>query len=135
VRIAIANLKNFGLIPEYVLRIVPKRKEKGLILEHIWVDAKTFRIRRIERVLAQSPSIWIKDSSITLQFGEVNEMWMTVSLDVIATVRLWGATRLRAAVGARSPASMTPRLKTAPVKNFASFTTHGVPPFMDGERR
>jgi len=82
--------ENFGLIPEYVLRIIPKRKEKGLILGHIWVDAKTFRIRRIEGVLAKSPSIWIKDSYITLQFGEVNEMWITVSLDAIATVRLLG---------------------------------------------
>ncbi len=82
--------EDFGLIPEYVLRIVPKRKEKGLILGQIWVDAKTFRIRRIEGVPAKSPSIWIKNSYIMLQFAEVNEMWITVSLDAIATVRLLG---------------------------------------------
>jgi hypothetical protein len=82
--------ENFGLIPEYVLRIVPKRKEKGLILGQIWVDAKTFRIRRIEGVPAKSPSIWIKDIYVTLQFAEVNEMWIVVSLDSIAAVRLLG---------------------------------------------
>ena len=82
--------EGFGLIPEYALRIVPKRKERGLILGQIWVDAKTFRIRRIEGVPAKSPSIWIKNSYIMLQFAEVNEMWITVSLDAIATVRLLG---------------------------------------------
>jgi hypothetical protein len=101
--------EDFGLIPEYVLHIVPKRKEKGLILGQIWVDAKTFRIRRIEGVPAKSPSIWIKDSYITLQFAEVNEMWITVSLDAIATVRLLGRYTLTGVyVGARSPASITP---------------------------
>jgi hypothetical protein len=99
--------EDFGLIPEYVLHIVPKRKERGLLLGHIWVDAKTFRIRRIEGVPAKSPSLWIKDSYITLQFAEVNEMWITVSLDAIATVRLLGRYTLTGVyVGARSPASI-----------------------------
>jgi hypothetical protein len=102
--------EDFGLIPEYVLRIIPKRKEKGLILGHIWVDAKTFRIRRIEGVPAKSPSIWIKDSYITLQFAEVNEMWITVSLDAIATVRLLGRYTLTGLyVGTRSAVSVTQR--------------------------
>jgi hypothetical protein len=100
--------ESFGLTEEYVLHIIPKRKEKGLILGQIWVDAKTFRIRRIEGVLAQNPSIWIKNSYITLQFGAVNGMWMTVSMDVIATVRFLGRYTLTGLyVGVRSPASIT----------------------------
>jgi hypothetical protein len=82
--------ESFGLIPEYVFRIVPKRKEKGLILGYIWVDEKTFRIRRIEGVPVKSPSLWIKDIHLTLQFAEVNGMWISVSLDAIASVRLLG---------------------------------------------
>jgi hypothetical protein len=102
--------EDFGLIPEYVLRIIPKRKEKGLVLGYIWVDAKTFRIRRIEGVPAKNPSIWIKDSYITLQFAEVNEMWITVSLDAIATVRLLGRYTLTGLyVGSRSAVSITQR--------------------------
>jgi len=103
--------EDFGVIPEYVLRIVPKRKEKGLIFGRVWVDAKTFRIRRIEGAPAKSPSVWIKDSHITLQFAEVNGMWITVSLDAIATVRLLGRYTLtglyagtRNAVSTTSPA-------------------------------
>jgi hypothetical protein len=82
--------EEFGLVPEYVLRIVPKREEKGLIFGQIWVDAKTFRVRRLEGVPAKSPSIWIRDSYVTLRFAEVNGMWTAVSLDAIATVRLLG---------------------------------------------
>jgi hypothetical protein len=101
--------ENFGLIPEYVFRIVPKRKEKGLILGHIWVDEKTFRIRRIEGVPVKSPSLWIKDIHLTLQYAEVNGMWMSVSLDSIATVRLLGRYTLTGLyVGAQNPASSAP---------------------------
>src|SRR5690349_13770327 len=101
--------ENFGLIPEYVFRIVPKRKEKGLILGHIWVDEKTFRIRRVEGVPVKSPSLWIKDIHLTLQYAEVNGMWMSVSLDSIATVRLLGRYTLTGLyVGAQSPPSSAP---------------------------
>ena len=82
--------ENFNGAPEYVLHIVPKRKQKNLLLGLIWVDAKTFRIRRIEGVPAQSPSIWIKDIQMTVQFGDVNGMWLPVVLDAIATVRFSG---------------------------------------------
>ena len=99
--------EKFGLAPEYVLHIVPKRKEKGLMLGQIWVDAKTFRIRRIEGVPAKSPSIWIKDSYITLQFAEVNGVWISVSFDAIATVRFLGRYTLTGLyVGALNPASI-----------------------------
>ncbi|HWH60883.1 MAG TPA: hypothetical protein VN682_24875 [Terriglobales bacterium] len=82
--------EDFGLVPEYVLLLIPKRKEKDLLRGQIWVDANTFHIRRIEGVPAKNPSWWIKDVHITLQFATVDEMWMPVSFDAIATVRLLG---------------------------------------------
>jgi len=82
--------ENFGVIPEYVLRIVPKRKDKYLLRGQIWVDASTFRIRRIEGVPAKSPSLWIKGIHITLQYAELGGMWVPVSFDAIATVRFLG---------------------------------------------
>ena len=82
--------ENFGVVPEYVLRIVPKRKDKYLLRGQIWVDASTFRIRRIEGVPAKSPSMWIKGIHITLQYAELNGMWIPISFDAIATVRLLG---------------------------------------------
>jgi len=53
--------ENFGVVPEYVLGIVPKRKDKYLLRGQIWVDASTFRIRRIQGVPAKSPSFWLKN--------------------------------------------------------------------------
>jgi hypothetical protein len=82
--------ENFGIVAEYVLRIVPKRKDKYLLRGQIWVDANTFHIRRIEGIPAKSPSFWIKDIHITLQYAELGGMWVPVSFDAIATVRLLG---------------------------------------------
>jgi hypothetical protein len=94
--------ENFGVVPEYVLRVVPKRKDKYLLRGQIWVDASTFHIRRIEGVPAKSPSFWIKDIHITLQYAELNGMWIPVSFDAIATVRLLGQYTL-AGLNIRAP--------------------------------
>src|SRR5579864_4747108 len=102
--------ENFGVIPEYVLRIVPKRKDKYLLGGRIWVDASTFHIRRIEGVPAKSPSFWIKDIHITLQYAELNGMWIPVSFDAIATVRLLGQFTLAGLnIRATDPLSGEPR--------------------------
>ncbi|PYX50243.1 MAG: hypothetical protein DMG79_06335, partial [Acidobacteria bacterium] len=60
--------ENFGNVPEYVLGTLPKRKDKNLLRGQIWVDASTFRVRRIEGVPVKSPSFWLKNIHITLQF-------------------------------------------------------------------
>ena len=82
--------ENFSGAPEYVLRIVPKRKDKYLLRGQIWVDASTFHIRQIEGTPAKSPSFWIKDIHITLRYAELNGIWIPVSFDAFATVRLLG---------------------------------------------
>jgi hypothetical protein len=82
--------ENFGAVPEYVLHIIPKRQEKGLLLGDIWVDAKTYHIRQIVGIPLKSPSFWIKDLHITLRFASENDMWMSVSMDAIATIRFLG---------------------------------------------
>jgi hypothetical protein len=82
--------QNFGVVPEYVLHIIPKRTEKGLLLGDIWVDAKTYRIRQIIGVPLKTPSFWVKDLHITVQFADANGMWIPVSVDAIATIRFVG---------------------------------------------
>ena len=78
--------EDFGVVPEYVLRIVPKRMDKYLLRGQIWVDASTFRIRRIEGVPAKGPSLWIKDIHITLQYAELGGMWVPISFDAIVVL-------------------------------------------------
>src|SRR5512141_945526 len=94
--------ENFGVVPEYVLGIVPQRKEEYLLRGQIWVDASTFRIRRIEGVPAKSPSFWIKNIHITLQYAQLGGMWVPVSFDAIATVRFLGQYTL-AGLNTRAP--------------------------------
>jgi len=102
--------ENFGVAPEYVLRIVPKRKDKYLLRGQIWVDASTLRIRRVEGVPAKSPSFWIKNIHITLQFAELGGMWVPVSFDAIATVRLLGQYTLAGLnIRASDPLSTAPK--------------------------
>jgi hypothetical protein len=101
--------QNFGVVPEYVLHIVPKRKEKGLLVGDIWVDAKTYHIRQIVGVPLKSPSLWIKDPHITIQFAAVRGMWIPVSVDALATVRFLGLYTLTGLdVGPEIPISVTP---------------------------
>jgi hypothetical protein len=82
--------ENFGIIPEYVLGIFPKRKDKELLLGQVWVDASTFHIRRMEGIPAKTPSFWLKDIHITLQFAELGGMWVPVTFDAVAKVRFLG---------------------------------------------
>jgi hypothetical protein len=82
--------QNFGVVPEYVLHVIPKRREKGLLVGDIWVDAKTYRVRQIMGVPLKTPSFWVKDLHITVQFAAVNQMWLPVFVDAIATVRFLG---------------------------------------------
>lgn len=88
--IAYVRQQNFRDVPEYVFAIIPKRKDKYLLRGQIWVDAHTFRIRQIEGAPAKSPSFWLKNLHITLQYGELGGMWVPVTFDAIATVRILG---------------------------------------------
>jgi len=81
---------NIGIIPEYVLGIVPKRKNKYLLRGQIWVEANTFHVRRIEGIPAKSPSLWVKGIYITLQLGPLGSMWVPISFDAVGTVRFLG---------------------------------------------
>ena len=98
--------ENSGVVDEYVLQIVPKRREKYLLRGQIWIDANTFRIRRVEGVPAKSPSIWIKNTHFILQFAGLNGMWVPTSFDAIATVRFLGQYTLAGLnIGASDPAT------------------------------
>jgi len=97
--------ENFGVVPEYVLTIIPKRKDKYLLRGQIWVDASTFRIRRMQGIPAKSPSFWITTLHLTMQFAELNGMWVPVSFDAIATIRFLGEYTL---AGLNIPSSESP---------------------------
>ena len=106
--------ENFGVVPEYVLKIVPKRKDKNLLRGQIWVDAETFHIRQIQGVPAKSPSFWITTLHLTMQFAPLNGTWVPVSFDAIATIRFLGEYTLAVLNIPSSESLSTKSLSTVP---------------------
>jgi hypothetical protein len=74
----------------YVLELVPRRKDKHLLRGNIWVDAKTYLIRRGEGEPGKSLSWWLRDVRIALRYGDVGGMWLQTALEATASVRILG---------------------------------------------
>jgi hypothetical protein len=73
-----------------VLGLTPKRKQESLIAGRAWIDAETYQIRRIQGKPTKSPSWWVKDVELTLEFGDVGGMWLHHATRAVAEVRLFG---------------------------------------------
>ena len=74
----------------YVLNMKPKRDSKELIRGRAWVDSESFNVRKIEGELAKTPSWWVKRVQLSLQFDDVQGMWMQTSATASADVRMMG---------------------------------------------
>jgi hypothetical protein len=74
----------------YVLGITPRRDAKDLIKGRIYVDPDSFQIRRIAGELVKSPSWWVKHVNVTLNFSDVQGMWLQTAAYADADVRIVG---------------------------------------------
>jgi Outer membrane lipoprotein-sorting protein len=74
----------------YVLLLHPKREDSSLVNGRAWVDANTFMIRKVEGEMAKSPSWWVKDVRLSVQFGEIGGVWTQTATDAVADVRWFG---------------------------------------------
>jgi len=74
----------------YMLELLPKRKDRNLVRGNIWVDVKTYLLRRTEGQPAKSPSWWLRDVRMSFSYGEVSGMWLQTSSEATATVRILG---------------------------------------------
>jgi hypothetical protein len=76
--------------PCYVLELRPRRKDSRLLRGTIWIDARSYLIRRAEGEPAKTPSWWARDIHIVLEFQVVNGMWIQSGLESTANIRLIG---------------------------------------------
>jgi hypothetical protein len=76
--------------PCYVLEMVPKRKTKTLLRGQVWVDAKTYQLRRTEGEPGKAPSWWLRSAHIVLVYGDVGGMWLQTASESTANVRFVG---------------------------------------------
>jgi len=74
----------------YVLESHPKRNDSDLLKAKIWVDTDDFHIRRVSGHPQKSPSFWVKDVDLTLEYGQVHGMWMHTSTRAEAQIRFSG---------------------------------------------
>lgn len=74
----------------YVLQLTPKRNESDLVNGKAWVDTTNFQIRRIDGTPAKSPSWWIHNLHVTINYGAVQGIWTQLATRAVADVRLMG---------------------------------------------
>lgn len=113
----------------YVLETHPKHGDRDLLKAKVWVDASSFHILKIQGHPQKSPSFWVKDVDLTLEYGELGGMWMHITTKADADVRFSGPFKLLARnVSIHSAATMArvqpARHKRGPVAAIAGAAIH-----------
>lgn len=116
----------------YVLQLQPKRAAVELVRGKAWVDAGSFEVRRIAGEMAKSPSVWVKKVDVTLNYGNVNGVWLETSTEASADVRLAGTHVLTsreldvstATYSARASKPQTRRQPSRPLADTAAWVAH-----------
>jgi hypothetical protein len=74
----------------YVLAIHPRRKSKELLEGKVWIDKATRLIRRVQGRPGKSPSWWVKEVFLSLDYGSRGGMWLQTGSTAEANVRFAG---------------------------------------------
>lgn len=77
-------------VPCYVLQMDPKHETKDAVRGQAWVDANSYLIRHVEGDLTKSPSWWVKDVHVVLDFGRIAGIWLQTATLAVANVRFLG---------------------------------------------
>lgn len=75
----------------YVIELHPKEKDKDLIQGLAWIDKTTYNVVHMEGSPAKSPSFWVKEVKLTLDFADVEGLWLQTSMEANAKVRFGGS--------------------------------------------
>ena len=79
---------------QYVLKLLPKTKNKYLYRGTIWIDAKDFAVARIEGEPGKNPSIWIKKTDIAHRYAKIGDFWLPAENLTESSTRLGGRATL-----------------------------------------
>jgi len=78
----------------YVLKLLPRTRNKFLYRGTIWIDAKDFAVVRIEGEPGKNPSLWIKKTDIQHSYKKVNDFWLPAENHTESLIRLGGKATL-----------------------------------------
>lgn len=76
--------------PCIVLALLPKREDKSLLAGKAWIDKSTYLVHRVDGNMSKMPSWWLKTVHVTLDFDEVEGMWLQNRTRAVADVRMVG---------------------------------------------
>ena len=76
--------------PCYLLGLKPKRKETSLISGQAWVDMHGFVLHQIEGEVARTPSWWLKKVHVKITFSDLGGIWLPITTEAAADVRVFG---------------------------------------------
>jgi hypothetical protein len=74
----------------YVLDLKARREERSLFNGKVFIDAQSYRILKLEGQPSRSPSWWLKNTYITLLFGDVDGLWLPVATKGTSELRIFG---------------------------------------------
>jgi len=74
----------------FVVRALPKRKDKYLFEGKIWIEANDFAILKIEGQPAKNPSFWIKRVNFVRRYQNIGEFWLPLKDESTTQVRIVG---------------------------------------------
>jgi hypothetical protein len=91
------ELAGFETTPDggqYVLKLVPRTRNKFLYRGTIWINAKDFAVVRIAGEPGKNPSMWIKKTDIEHSYKKVNDFWLPAENHTESFIRLGGKATL-----------------------------------------
>lgn len=78
----------------YVFHVQPHKPSKYVFRGDVWIDARSFGVRRIEGEPAKSPSFWVKRTHFVHEYRDVDGFWLPVRHTSEAELRIFGKSEL-----------------------------------------
>ncbi len=74
----------------FVVRAIPKRRDKYLFQGKIWIDVEDYAVVRIEGHPAKKLSFWIERADFVRQYQKIDSFWLPQRDLTFVEVRLYG---------------------------------------------
>lgn len=75
----------------YLLRAIPRRRDKYLFRGTLWIDAQDLAIARIEGEPAKLPSFWVRKVQFVRRYRKIGDFWLPAEDTSVSDVKIFGS--------------------------------------------
>lgn len=75
----------------YLLRAIPRRRDKYLFRGTLWIDAQDLAIVRIEGEPAKLPSFWVRKVQFVRRYQKIGDFWLPEEDTSVSDVKIFGS--------------------------------------------